>query len=229
MEMRDRPRRAGAGCRAGSGRSSLQARLLEQQQRRPLEEDRRSRVSAPREPLARSARRRARRPSASCRPGASWPRRSRSCELRRHLGLGAVGRHALARRRCPSPYWPRTVAGQDLLGRHRPDGVQHLHLLVAHRLGLRTTTGGSIATSVSSWKMWFWTMSRTTPGRVVVAAAPLHAELLGHRDLHVVDVAPVPDRLEDAVGEAEDQDVLDRLLAEVVVDAVDLVLAQDAA
>ena len=36
-------------------------------------------------------------------------------------------------------------------------------------------------------------------------------------------------RLEEAVGEAEDQDVLHRLLAQVVVDAVDLVLVKDAA
>ena len=68
-------------------------------------------------------------------------------------------------------------------------------------------------------------MSRSAPA-VVVAAAFLHADLLGDRDLHVVDVAPVPDRLEDAVGESEDQDVLHRLLAEVVIDPVDLVLIE---
>ena len=61
-------------------------------------------------------------------------------------------------------------------------------------------------------------------GRVVVAAAPLDADGLGHRDLHVVHVAPVPDRLEDAVGEPEDHQVLDGLLPEVVIDAVDLPL-----
>src|SRR5439155_27273659 len=40
--------------------------------------------------------------------------------------------------------------------------------------------------------------------------------------LHLLDVAVVPERLEDSVPEAEDQDVLDGLLAEVMVDAVDL-------
>ena len=45
---------------------------------------------------------------------------------------------------------------------------------------------------------------------------------LGHRDLHVVDVAAVPDRLEDPVAEPEDEQVLDGLLAQVVVDAEDL-------
>jgi len=42
----------------------------------------------------------------------------------------------------------------------------------------------------------------------------------------VVDVAPVPERLEDRIGEAQDEEVLDGLLAEVVVDAEDLRLAE---
>jgi hypothetical protein len=45
----------------------------------------------------------------------------------------------------------------------------------------------------------------------------------------VIDIAPVPDRLENAVGEAEHQNVLDRLLAQVMVDAIDLLLVQDLA
>ena len=57
---------------------------------------------------------------------------------------------------------------------------------------------------------------------VVIRAASLDADLLAHRDLDVVHVLLVPDRLEDAVGEAEDQDVLHRLLAEVMVNAEDL-------
>ena len=56
-------------------------------------------------------------------------------------------------------------------------------------------------------------------GTVVVAAAVLDAEGLGHGDLHVVDVLRVPQRLEQRVGEAQRQQVLHRLLAEVVVDA----------
>jgi hypothetical protein len=38
----------------------------------------------------------------------------------------------------------------------------------------------------------------------------------------VIDVAAVPDGLEDAVGETEDHDVLDRFFAQVMIDAVDL-------
>ena len=42
----------------------------------------------------------------------------------------------------------------------------------------------------------------------------------------MVDVVAVPQRLEDAVGEAQGEDVLDGLLAEIVVDPVDLVLPE---
>jgi hypothetical protein len=62
-------------------------------------------------------------------------------------------------------------------------------------------------------------------GLLVEAGAPAEAERLGHVDLHVVDEVAVPDRLEQAVGEAEGEDVLRRLLAEEVVDAEDLVFA----
>ncbi len=54
---------------------------------------------------------------------------------------------------------------------------------------------------------------------VVVAGTAADADVLGHGDLHVVDVVGVPDRFVELVGEAQRQDVLDRLLAEVVVDA----------
>ncbi len=76
--------------------------------------------------------------------------------------------------------------------------------------------------------MWFCTMSRSAPARVVVSAAPaLHAERLGDGDLHVVDVLLVEERLEDRVAEAERQNVLDRFLPEVVIDAVDLALVEN--
>ena len=62
---------------------------------------------------------------------------------------------------------------------------------------------------------------------LVVVAARAGADRLGHRDLHVVDVRRVPDRLEEDVGEAQRQQVLHRLFAEVVIDAVDLIFLED--
>jgi hypothetical protein len=42
----------------------------------------------------------------------------------------------------------------------------------------------------------------------------------------MIDVGAVPQRLEDAVAEAERHDVLDRFLAQVMVDAVDLAFVE---
>jgi hypothetical protein len=61
---------------------------------------------------------------------------------------------------------------------------------------------------------------------LVELAAPLDADLLGHGDLDVAHVLPRPERLEDGVAEAEDQQVLDGLFSEVVIDAVDLALVE---
>ena len=63
-------------------------------------------------------------------------------------------------------------------------------------------------------------------GRLVERRAHLQAERLRDVDLDVVDEVAVPDRLEQAVREAERQDVLRRLLAEEVVDPEDLLLAE---
>ncbi len=63
--------------------------------------------------------------------------------------------------------------------------------------------------------------------RLLVEPAPgADAEALGHGDLEAGHIAAVPQRLEQRVGEAEHQQVLDRFLAEVVVDPEDLLLGE---
>ena len=62
----------------------------------------------------------------------------------------------------------------------------------------------------------------------VELAAPLDADGLGHRDLHMIDAVTIPQRLEQPIGEAKRHDVLHRLLAEKMVDAEDLILTQRA-
>lgn len=61
---------------------------------------------------------------------------------------------------------------------------------------------------------------------VVVPGASTEADVLGHRDLNVVDVVRVPDRIEQLVREAQSQNVLDGFLTEVVVDTEDRVLGE---
>ncbi len=64
-------------------------------------------------------------------------------------------------------------------------------------------------------------------GLFVEGRALDETERLRHVDLHVIDEVAVPDGLEQAVREAEREDVLRRLLAEEVVDAEDLVFAEN--
>ena len=61
---------------------------------------------------------------------------------------------------------------------------------------------------------------------LVVRRAVLDADGLGGGDLNVVDVAPVPDRLEHAVGEAEHQQILDGFLAQIMIDAIHLIFVE---
>jgi hypothetical protein len=50
-----------------------------------------------------------------------------------------------------------------------------------------------MAVSASSWSRWFWIDVARGADAVVVAGATADADVLGHRDLHVVDVVGVPD------------------------------------
>ena len=63
-------------------------------------------------------------------------------------------------------------------------------------------------------------------GPLVERGTVLDPDRLGDRDLDMVDELPVPDGLEDTVGEAQRHQVLDRVFAQVVVDAEDLVLGE---
>jgi hypothetical protein len=55
----------------------------------------------------------------------------------------------------------------------------------------------------------------------------LHAQGLGYRDLHVIDIAAVPYGLENTIGESKNEYILNCFFAEIMIDSVDLVLAQD--
>src|SRR5260221_8861455 len=57
---------------------------------------------------------------------------------------------------------------------------------------------------------------------VIVVATRSHTYCFGHGDLNMVDVLMVPDRLEYRIGKAEYGDILYRFLAQIVIDAVNL-------
>src|SRR5208337_1625961 len=57
------------------------------------------------------------------------------------------------------------------------------------------------------------------PGSVIIPRPVLDPELLTCRDLHVIDIAVIPEMLEDRVGKPQYHDVLGGLFAEEMVDA----------
>jgi hypothetical protein len=52
------------------------------------------------------------------------------------------------------------------------------------------------------------------------------AERFTGRNLHVIDIVAIPDRLDDRIREAKGDDVLDRILSEVVIDPINLLFVQ---
>ena len=61
---------------------------------------------------------------------------------------------------------------------------------------------------------------------VVIAGPFADRHLFRDRNLHVIDIAPIPKRLEHRICETKYENVLHRIFAEVVIDPVDLLLAE---
>ena len=124
---------------------------------------------------------------------------------------------------------PLVLSGHHVPARLRPidaaHGAQQLHLLVAQRVGLETARRLDRDEAQERHQVILEHVAQH-PGAVVVRSAILDPLRFGHRDLHVIDEIAIPERLEHAVREAEHQDVLDRLLAEIVVDAEHLGFAE---
>ena len=126
----------------------------------------------------------------------------------------------------PAAYCARTTLRVDRLALDRPQRLEHLELLVADDVGVERVRRLHRDQRQQLQQVVLHHVAQRA-GLLVVAGARADAFLFGDGDLHVVDVFLVEQRLEDAVGEPQHQDVLDRLLAEVVVDAVDLPLVED--
>src|ERR1700760_3000392 len=67
------------------------------------------------------------------------------------------------------------------------------------------------------------------PGFVIEGATALYTEALRHGDLHTFHVVAVPDRFKEGVVEPEEDQVLDCVLAKVVIDAEDSLLVENLA
>ena len=116
----------------------------------------------------------------------------------------------------------------DLVGGDGLEGAEHLQLLVADGVGFEA--GGRFhGEQAEELQQVVLHHVAEHAGAVVVVAAALDADGLADGDLHVVDDVGIPETLEDDVGEAEGEEVLDGLLAEVVVDAEGVGFVEDGA
>jgi hypothetical protein len=121
-------------------------------------------------------------------------------------------------------YWPRT----SLVRGERAHGLEQLRLAIANVLrGQRV--GRLHRDEREHLEEVVLDHVAQRAGLLVIATAPLDAGGLGNRDLHVIDRLAAPGPLDHRVGEPEDEDVLHRLLAEVVVDPEHLRLVEDVA
>ena len=140
--------------------------------------------------------------------------------LRVHIGLRAISGHVYTINQAGSVLSAHRV-GENLLRFHRANGFEYFHFLVAN-----TVTGdrgwGLHGDQREDRKNVVLDHVAGDSGLIVIPSSEFNAELLADGDLHVVDVASVPDRLKNTVSETEDHDVLNRFFSEIMVDAVDL-------
>src|SRR4029077_2070314 len=64
-------------------------------------------------------------------------------------------------------------------------------------------------------------------GGLIEGTAMFDADSFGGGDLYVVDVGTIPERFNNAVRETENHHILDGLLAEIVIDTIDLLFGED--
>jgi len=143
-----------------------------------------------------------------------------SARIGRNIRFGTVGWNALA---VLSAFAVLAAYGaaEYFFVAHGLNGVQDFCLLVAHRVGVERNRRFHGGERDELHDMVGHHVAQRT-GVIEVAAASFHSHRFRHRNLHVIDVAAIPYRLEDSIGKAKRHDVLDRLFAQVVIDAVDL-------
>jgi hypothetical protein len=105
-------------------------------------------------------------------------------------------------------------------------GAQHLGLFITHGVRLKANRWLHRREGNQLEDMVGHHVAQGARG-VVILAPLLHPHGFGHRDFHVINVAAIPDGFKNPVGEAQNQDVLHGLLAQVVVDAVNLSFIQN--
>ncbi len=143
----------------------------------------------------------------------------------RDVGLAAI---AVYRRTadCAGTVLAANHRREHIFGAQRLDGVQYFRLLVAHFV--RVERNGRLH---GGHRQQLEEMVRHhVPERArgfVKIATMLDTNGLRGRDLHVVDVVAIPQRLDNVIGEAEDHNVLHGFFAQVMVYPIDLIFVEN--
>ncbi len=109
---------------------------------------------------------------------------------------------------------------------NRLEGFQNLDLFAANRFGIEAHRGFHRHQAEQLQQVILQHVAHGA-GMVVIAAALLDAEGLGHRDLYMIDMAAAPDWFEQSVGKTQRHEVLHGFLAEVVVDPINARFGED--
>src|SRR6185437_10790905 len=104
------------------------------------------------------------------------------------------------------------LSAHEIIGIQRQDRTEDLDLLVLDRLGIRGQRRFHRQVCHDLEQMILHHVADRAVG-VIKSAAALYAKTLGHRDLHALNVAPIPYRLEKGIGKTEQYQILYRLLA----------------
>ncbi len=60
----------------------------------------------------------------------------------------------------------------------------------------------------------------------VITGSPFYSERFRRGNLNVINVSPVPDRLENRIGEPENQNILRSFLSEEMINSIGLILSK---
>ncbi len=116
----------------------------------------------------------------------------------------------------------------DILADDGPEAAQHFHLGIAHHVGIERV-GRFHRDEAEQLQEVILNHVPQGAGLFIIAGPGPDAFRFADGNLDMVDIFVVPDRLEDAVGEPDDHEVLDGLFAQIVVDAENLRFVEDLA
>src|SRR5262249_41452791 len=141
--------------------------------------------------------------------------------IRGDVRLLAVPGYWRGVRLAPGTVLPAHRIAQNVFGTHDTHRLEHLRLLVAHRV--RAQRRWRLHAQIREHLEHMILDHVPQHARALVVAAPaFDADRFRHRELDVIDVVPAPERLEQPVGETKGQQVLYRFLAQIMIDAEDL-------